>query len=404
MSRTIGILRDLAGLVAVAGLVTGRPAVVAAAVFVLGLWGLSNGFARRALARMTITQRLTPTAVPLDTPADLAVRVTNAYGWPVPLLEWSDQLPEGVVAQAAPTTQIVTAEGRRPAVYGRYSMRRWEAVTQHVAVQSGRRGRYVLGPLYLALRDPLGVTDADTSVAAAAVLTVFPALFPVPAALTAPTAPRGARRGPPWNPPDPTRYVGVRPYEPGDAPRLLHPFASARTGTLQVKRLEPEADDQVMLVALAATAPYLWEGIDPGRLEAVVAATASAAHYYLQQGAAVGLALAGSVYGQPKGVALAPQTGPAQWTRIQTALAWVMPGGGDAGELTTVLHRLGTGARPGTQVVVFTAYWTDAWRPYVERLRRRQVRVLWVAVGAGAAGPELPGVRRVAWTPPVVVP
>ncbi|MGC8486907.1 MAG: DUF58 domain-containing protein [Clostridia bacterium] len=404
MNRTIGLLRDIAILVALAGLVTGRPSVVAAAVFVIGLWFLSNIFARQALRRMSTTQRLSPHAVPINEPADLAVSVTNAYNWPVPLLEWSDQLAEGVEAEAAKTATITTSEGRRQAVYGRYSMRRWEEVTQHVTVKSGRRGRYVLGPIYLQLRDPLGVTDADKTAAASAVLTVFPSLFSVPAALTMPTAPHGARRGPPWNPPDPTRYIGVRPYEPGDSPRLIHPYASARTGALQVKRLETEADDQVELVALAATAPYLWEGIDPDRLESLISATASAAHYYITQGAAVGLSLAGSVYGQPKGVALKPQAGKDQWTRIQTALAWVTPGGGEAGNLTTTLHRLTAHARPGTQVFVFTCYFSDAWLPYIERMRHRRLKVVWVAVGDRGTWPQIPGLRLVHWTPRVEIP
>jgi uncharacterized protein (DUF58 family) len=401
MSRTLGILRDIAALLAAAGLVTGRPAVVAAAVFVLGVWILSNLFARQALRRMSAGQRLSPAAVPLHEPASLAVSVTNASHWPVPLLEWSAQVPDGVAAEVAPSAVVTTSEGRRPAVSGRYSMRRWEQVTQHVSVRSGRRGRYELGPVYLALRDPLGVTDADKSMPAPAVLTVFPALFPLPAALALPTAPHGVRRGPPWNPPDPTRYVGVRPYEPGDSPRLIHPFASARTGALQVKRLETEADDQVELVALAATAPHLWEGIDPERLESLIAATASTAHYYIREGAAVGLSLAGSVYGQPHGVALKPQAGKDQWARIQTALAWVTPGGGAAGDLGAVLHRLAMHARPATQVFVFTCFFSEAWIPFIERLRRRQRRVVWVAVGDRGTFPEIAGVRVVRWTPDV---
>ena len=90
MSRTLGILRDIA-------------ALLAAAVFVLGVWILSNLFARQALRRMSAGQRLSPAAVPLHEPASLAVSVTNASHWPVPLLEWSAQLPDGVAAEVAPS-------------------------------------------------------------------------------------------------------------------------------------------------------------------------------------------------------------------------------------------------------------------------------------------------------------
>jgi uncharacterized protein (DUF58 family) len=400
----LSVIGDFLMLLALAGLFTGRPVVVAASAFVAGLWLFSWGFGRRALARITVQQQVRPWAVPIGEPVDLAVSVSNHFGWPIPVLEWSDQLPDLVEASAARTGVVNTSEGRRPTVYGRFSMGRREIVTQHVVVRAQRRGRYVFGPLYLALRDPLGVAELDRVDAAPTALTVFPQLFPLPGPLVLPMAPRGARRGPPWNPPDPTRYIGVRPYEPGDSPRLIHPFASARTGTLQVKRLETEADDQVELVALAATAPFLWQGIQSERLESLVSAVASAAHHHLTRSAAVGLSLAGSVYGSPKGVDLPPRAGRDQWMRIQTALAWVMPGGGEAGELGNALTRLAQRARPGTQVFVFTCFYLDAWTPIVRRLSRRGMRVVWVAVAPREPWPTLPGVRMVTWTPEVVMP
>jgi len=395
---------DILILVALAGLILGRPVVVAAAAFVAGLWVLSWGYGQRAMARLAVGQKLAPQAVPIGEPADLAVTVINRFAWPIPVLDWTDQLPDWVEVTGARSGQVVTAEGRRPTVYGRFSVGRYEEVTQHVTVTARRRGRYVFGPVYLAIRDPLGVADVDRLDESPAVLTVFPQLFPLPPALLLPTAPRGARRGPPWNPPDPTRYVGVRPYEPGDSPRLIHPFASARTGTLQVKRLETEADDQVELVALAATHPHLWEGIEPERLEALVSAVASTAHHHLLRGAAVGLALAGSVYGAPKGVNLVPRPGRDQWLRVQTALAWVMPGGGKAGDLSRALAALARRSRPGTQVFVFTCFYLPEWADAVQRLLKRGLRVVWVAVGAEGEWAMPRGIRVVSWTPEVVLP
>ncbi len=399
MKRQTALLRDIGALLAVVGLLTGRPSVVAAATFVVAVWLLSNRAGRRALQRMVTTQTLSPAAVRVNQVADLAVSVTNASAWPIPLLEWSGQLAQGIEVMAREGSLITISGGRKPAVHGRYSMRRWEEVIQHVLVRSNRRGRYVFGPTYLEIRDPLGFADVDKSEASEAILTVFPALCEVPSALTMPTAPYGTRRGLPWSPPDPTRYVGIRPYEPGDSPRLIHPFASARTGTLQVKRLETEADDEVELVALASTAPYLWEGVDPLKLESLIVAAASTAYHYIHQGAAVGFSLAGSVYGQPHGFAVKPENIKDQWARIQTALAWVTPGGGTAGDLTAILGRLASRSRPGTRICVFTCFFARDWIPYVERLRRRGLRVTWVAVGGDTEFPALPGVSIVHWTP-----
>lgn len=47
---------------------------------------------------------------------------------------------------------------------------------------------------------------------------------------------------------DPTRFVGIRPYQPGDPIRRLHVRASARLGHPVVKRFEPSRDPDTLLV------------------------------------------------------------------------------------------------------------------------------------------------------------
>ena len=93
-----------------------------------------------------------------------------------------------------------------------------------------------------------------------------------------------------------------------------------------MKRLDPEGDEQVERLTLAATAPFMWEGVDADRFEALVSAAAPVANGYLKGGTAVGLSVLGTVYGWPHGVNLAPARGPEQWSRIMTAWPGYNPG------------------------------------------------------------------------------
>ena len=183
----------------------------------------------------------------------------------------------------------------------------------------------------------------------------------MPPGLARLTRPQGERIGPPWNPPDPLRVLGIRPYQPGDPRRLIHPQATAHTGTLQVKRLEPEGDAQVTLVVLAASAPFIWKGMDPAQFEALVSAAASVADRHLREGSAVGLSLVGAVYGWPRGVQLSAARGPQQWARVMTALAWVQPGGGQGHDLAPTLSSLVRRLRRGAQLVVLACFFQPGW-------------------------------------------
>ena len=225
----------------------------------------------------------------------------------------------------------------------------------------------------------------------------------MPAGLLTPTRPEGDRRGPPWQPPDPLGVVGIRPYVPGDPPRLIHPHATARTGVLQVKRLEPGGDSQVALLALAATgAPGTPS--DPELFEALVSAAASVAGHYLDAGAALKFSLVGAVYGRPRGVHLRPARGAAQWARVMTALAWVSPGGGHDADVLQAAAALSRRLKPGDQLVCVTSFHPPAWTAALRQLVQRGVHVTDVRVGPAGGSPDAPGVRVRAWTPAPVRP
>ncbi len=383
---------------ALVGLVARAPEVAGAAAFVGVVWVLGWEYGRRSAAALAAEQTVTPTRMAPGREATIVLAVSNPLPWPVPGLEWEDDLPESFEILSA-ESRSASALPRRQRLFGGFGLGPAERVRRRLTVRPTRRGRYLLGPVGLHLRDPLGIGEWHVTRETPAVLTVYPALYPVPASLWRPALPRGQRRGPPWNPPDPSRQLGVRPYMAGDAPRLVHPYATARLGSLQVRRLETEGEDVVELAVLAATALHVWHGVEVERLEAVVAAAASAASLYLRQRAAVGLSLAGAVPGSPGGVAFPPQRGPAQRDRILTALAWVGPGGGDAADFGRTLSTLAGRLAAGATVVVFTTFYDGSWAPAVRALQQAGARLAWVAVAFRGRPPQFPGIPVHPWTP-----
>lgn len=388
-------------ILAAVGLFGGYPLILAVAAFVSALWVLSWTYGQRALGALRVRHRLSHAAVMPGQSTDVALVIENPLNWPLPLVEWWDELPEAVEPQEDWGRHRSRAPvGHRYLLDGHFNLNRRERVVRHLPVVARRRGRHLLGPIHVGIRDPLGLMDFREQISPDLALTVFPTLYALPPGLVSPTRPQGERRGPPWNPPDPSRVVGVRPYVAGDSPRLIHPYATARTGTLQVKRLDPEGDDQLELIVLAGTARFIWEGIDSPRLEALISAVASVADYHLlRQDVAVGLTLAGAVYGSPRGLSLPPRRGRDQWAKVLTALAWVQPGGGEAGELTAGLMRLRSRITPQSRVMLFSCFYDEAWTPYLLALCQRRIAVTWVPVGMRELPPPLAGIVVRPWTP-----
>jgi uncharacterized protein (DUF58 family) len=169
-----------------------------------------------------------------------------------------------------------------------------------------RRGRHRLPGLRLFTRFPFGLFAKASRPLLAQPLLVFPALHPlapdeIPAALDPGWRDRN-RRG------HGASLRNLRPYRPGDDPRLLHWKTSARAGELMVKELEDEERPRVTLI-LEDPAP----GTPPDLIEANVSRAASLATLATRRGAEVQLLTAegGTALGQ----------GPAHLDRILERLA-----------------------------------------------------------------------------------
>jgi uncharacterized protein (DUF58 family) len=172
------------------------------------------------------------------------------------------------------------------------------------------RGRHGLAGIRLTTRFPFGLFTKSEAVAQEAELLVYPAVGPVSARRlleageTGPVPRRRRGRG--------DDLYDLRPYRPGDDPRLIHWRSSARAQLLTVREQEDEATRDVRIVLTGDGRG------EPARCEAALSEAASLAVHLLRGGA--GVELAGP------GLAISLGRGRGQEVRVLTALALFEPG------------------------------------------------------------------------------
>jgi len=172
------------------------------------------------------------------------------------------------------------------------------------------RGPWRLAGFKVATRFPFGLFVKAAQLPPSAEALVYPAVRPLSPDRRRELAGTGVA-------PAPRRGRGhglhdLREYRFGDDPRLIHWRSSAKSATLMVRELEADA---------ALDARLVLEGTgrgDPERLERGLADAAALAVHLLEKGAAVELV--------GPGVHVPLGSGPAQRTRILTALALFDPG------------------------------------------------------------------------------
>jgi uncharacterized protein (DUF58 family) len=250
-----------------------------AALVVGGLLAAGLAVASASRARLEVSRRLDSAEIELGESVEASVSLRNAKGLPAPWIFWRDQVDPGLEVEGE-----TCAFESLPA--------RAESLLSY-RLHSTRRGLFRLGPAVVEASGPFGLVrrfwiDPDVR---------FVTVFPRTVALGEgwPLGHRPIHEVPRRRSlfEDPSRFLGVRPYEPGDSLRRIHWRATARSGTMQVKIFEPAVLAGVLLaVEMSDTAyPNLQEDSETGdpRVEAVITAAASLADFVLAGDQAVAL-------------------------------------------------------------------------------------------------------------------
>jgi len=271
----------VAVILVVAAAVTRQPAIVIIAAGALVAWLVVEVTGRLALAAVEVEVSATPERLVAGEELDVRIVVTNRKPLPLPWLDLSLSLPDGL--------EPIAGRPQRQTVGAGFAPRGHERATLVFRLRARERGAHAIGPLRLRAGDWLGFTSDDRTVP----LDVSVVAYPVPlsvrdrrVASLRPLAETAARRG---LIPDPLRFRGVREHRRGDPRKEIHWKASARLRSLQTKVYEPAASLDAIFLVNVASYEQFWVQADPEAVEIVISATAELIRMAADGGRQVGL-------------------------------------------------------------------------------------------------------------------
>lgn len=252
-------------------------AITLALMVIVNRWLAGDGLQHITAEREVETQELN-----VGDSIEVTVRVRHEGRRSLVWLLLEDLLPEAALQQRPPR---VVVKGRRLRIR---SLRPGATVKFGYRVTFQQRGVYPIGPMVLETGDLFGFFRRYKVVAPPKFVTVLPKVAPLIGYEIASRRPIGDIRMAHRLYEDPTRIAGVRAYEPNDPLNRIHWKATARTGRLHTKVIEPSCLAGTTLLIDHHAAGYPERG-EPYRSELMATTAASLAHAVLLLHQPIGL-------------------------------------------------------------------------------------------------------------------
>lgn len=368
-------LSVVAILIFLAGIIAGNFLLVLLGVFLIVLLATVEWMTARTLAFIGVDHSVGHRVIEIGETVMAEMVVENRMPWPISHVSWENSLPQAVSVKG-PGRVVLNAPTHRQILSGDLHIGANERIRVQYQLTGNARGRWMIGPAALWFGDIFGFTRLYRDMPEQMYLTVWPKRYPMEKKFVTRTLLEGSLKGRPWDYPEPYKVKGVRPYVVGDPVRQIHPYASARTGTLMLKELDTVQDRHIEVVLHPLTNQEHWMGIDVDLLEGVISLAASVVEAAMVEGIDVGLTMSGSLPGYPYGYSHRPSHSRETLAEYLTALSWLQPSGAIR---QLIVQRMGDLMRrltPSSVVVLVIARWEEAIEPILAQLRRRGIRVM----------------------------
>ncbi len=268
---------------------------------------------------------------------------------------------------------------------------RWFAkVRRRFSVRFGKRGVYYVGETRLSSGDLFGVSMTEKTIPNREYLTVFPALLPFEMLELQTEDPFGEARAKNTLFEDPTQFAGIRPYRPEDGFRRIHWAATARSGELQTKMLQPVSAHTLAVCLNLSTSEQFWLGYSSPLLEKLISVAATLCYYGIQHRYSVGLYANGCLANADQPFRIQPGETQQHLARLLEALAGITPYIPQSFEafLTDSLPQIPY----GTTLLIITGILPESLVETLMRLRTIRRRLLLYKTG-DPPHVNLPGIR-----------
>jgi uncharacterized protein (DUF58 family) len=378
-------------------LLTAPGLALLSAVFVMAAWysqtgllllaglflstaGLARLWSRFSLAGVRAERRLSATRLFPGEPVTCTLRLFNRKPLPLPWVQLETHLPAGFSLHE-PSGRTGAGPIRRSA-----SLLWYRGISWKLALSSGRRGYYPLGPLKLSSGDLLGLYSRSRLSGSVEHLIVYPRIFPVDNRLVPSLYPMGEARAARWLFRDPTHAIGVREYVRGDDLKSVHWKATARRGDLQVK--VPDATTAFKVAMVLAVESFRTDGIlAEADFELAISVAGSIAAALCDRASPVGLFVNTRLADTGQPAVIAPAAGRSRLIEILEALAKVTDRSSSPATLFLESQRKRLAA--GTTVVFILGGLPDRFPEQLAGLRAAGFRLL-VLLAGGHGEPALP--------------
>lgn len=315
-------------LVLLSGVILRISALAVLAATVLLAIGLAWLVSRYSLQNLVYSRDLSPPRLFPGEEAELTVRLENRKLLPLAWVRVVDPIEFRFVRNDRRLDEVLAfSEGvaldevRGRSLITRTAIGPYQAVSRTYGVTGKKRGVYTLGPSAAESGDPFGIFPRRAGIGGKQEIVVYPHVYtadeigvPFREMLGELVPPRALVE-------DPMLIAGSREYRPGDPLRRMHWKATARTGELQIRLLDPSTTATLLIALNLNTFQYLWQGVDIERMEATINAAASLAVWALDRGYATGIRTNGSVMGSDREIRIAPSASLRQASVILDHLA-----------------------------------------------------------------------------------
>ncbi len=348
----------------------------ALAILALHLWQ------RYCLDGVSYVRRLEQSRASFGEQVGLSIEIVNDKILPLSYLEIDDEVPLGLAIDGG---VVVAGRGRSATLVQVLPLLPYQRVRRRLVVHCDRRGEHHVGPATLSSGDPIGRRVRSLQLADEQRLLVYPKILALQPPGLASRLLVGDERTRREIVADPSRTVGVRPYQAGDPLRHVDWRASARSTGLLVRRFEPTVDPRVALFLDVRVPQFLSWRPEPDELEFTISVAASLVSALAATGIAVGLYANGTSAGAP--VAHDPSSASFALAQMLESLARLVPYGPMF--VSGVLEEIGRSLPRQTSIVVLAADFAEPTCAAVADLRRRHaVSALHILTGAGSPPPR----------------
>ncbi|MSQ06392.1 MAG: DUF58 domain-containing protein [Dehalococcoidia bacterium] len=386
------VLNDLwllvSGILVFLGLVTSQGLLLVVGSLVIIVWAATRFWNRFAFRGVSHQRTLSRKRAFVGDAIEYTISLTNDKFLPLIWLDIQDTFPVGLELPGAAIRGSGTELQRRHRITT--SLLPYQRISWKYTMRCQARGYHRIGPVQLRSGDIFGFVAAEITIPQTVEVLVYPRVVELRQLILPSSHPLGEARGQRPLYQDPSRFRGLREYQPTDPMKHIDWKATARRGSLQTRVFEPVVSLNVLIALNAATSEHAWQGSNRRLFERSVTAAASVAKHAADRGFSFGLVSNAVAVYSGKWLSVPFGGSSAQLGMVLELLAMAAPY--VVTTLADVLHAERDSLPPGATVALVTAVVLPALVLEVQDLRSRGYRVILLYAGDGVPELPLPGV------------